>query len=265
MIRPEAKPLLSRWIYVLVKVGEEYLTPFTTDGLERIYRNGGYGDSFRIFLDRVLEALAAPEWPAGTYFPGGWYRALDAAREPPEGVEITPERFRSFFMEEVRVDPEGAWFVGRKRIEGRVLGYFLRNLHFDPDLERYLIRYWLDTYFETRYLHHQSPPFRVLRCSEDAGGFLLHLNDESEEPLRPETLRMDAAERLYCAVKPEGLPARFADPARWQLLQQVEEAAPGWVLRLGAREVPLALEGPLVFPGGLGAPAQQPSAAEPPP
>ena len=262
MIRPEAKPLLSRWIYVLVKVETEYLTPFTPDGLELIHRKGGYGDPFRPFLNRVLETLADPRWPAGTYFPGGWYRALDADREPPERVEITPERFRAFFVEEVRVDPEGAWFVGPKRIEGRVLGHFLRNLHFDPDLERYLIRYWLDSYYETRYLHHQSPPFRVLRCSEDAGGFRLHLNDETEEPLRPETLRMDAAERLYCAVKPQGLPARFAEPARWQLLQQVEEAAPGWVLRLGAREVPLALEDPLVFPGGLGVPAHPPSAPE---
>ena len=137
-------------------------------------------------------------------------------------------------------------------MQGNVLSFFLRHLEFDGEIERYRIRYWLENYYETRYLHHLSPPLRVCRVIPSAAVAELVLNDGSTEPLRPATLRMDKQERLYCGIRSAGLPALFEEKARWQLLQPVEGQGDGWVLRTDQGEEPLQLEAPLDFPGGLG-------------
>ena len=135
-----------------------------------------------------------------------------------------------------------------------MLSFFLKHLEFDGEIERYRVRYWLNNYYETRYLHHLSPPLRVRRFVSSPAAAELVLNDGSTEPLRPATLRMDEQERLYCGIRSTGLPALFEENARWQLLQQVEEQDGGLVLRTGQGEVSLQLEAPLDFPGGLGGP-----------
>ncbi len=252
MIDPVAQPLLDRWIYVLVKVDGEFLAPFTVTARERIEREGGYGAPFMPFLNRFMETLHGPLWQAGTYYPGGWYRSLEAAGDGhPEQAEITRAALAPYYQEEFVVQADGGWRVGQKRIEGAVQRFFLNNLSFDEELQRYVIRYRLEMHDETRYLHHESPPYRVLQAVFREGRAELLLNDGSTEPLRPESLRMDGAERLYCAVKAERLPAQFQDNARWQLLQHVEEREGGWVLCMNDGELPLQLDGPVEFPGGV--------------
>lgn len=244
-----AQALLKRWIFVLVRVGEEFVVPFTAAGRERIAREGGYGDEFMPVLARIMTALGEPRWAPGSYYPGGWFRSLQAKGEDPLQVPLTPETLGPFHLEEVRVDEAGRWFVGPKQVEGRVLEHFLKHLEFDGELERYRINYKLETYYETRYIHPLSPPYRVVAVSPDLA--TLTLNDGRTEPLRVETLRMTPDERLYVAVKPEGLAALFEDNARWQVLQHVDESGGGWTLSREGARVPLQLDGPRPYRGDV--------------
>jgi hypothetical protein len=244
MLTAQGRALLERWIYVLVMAGEDYLAPYTPARWERVAGHSGYDAGFRPFLERCLEALPRPGWAAGSYFPGGWYRALVARGEDPARATIAPETFAPFFLDEVVVDARGDWFVGGKPIVGRILDHFLRNLHFDAELERYVIRYRLERHVETRYLHHHSPPLRVRRVTLDGAGITLWLNTGERERLHPETLRLDARELLYCAVRAERLPARFEEPARWELLKDVEARDGAWVLHVGGCALETTLEAP---------------------
>lgn len=239
MLTETGRTLLDRWIYVLVKVDDTFVVPFTTGRLGRVEADPGYPPGFRPFLQRVLAALTAPGWAPGSYYPGGWFRMLAAQGADPLAAEITPEALRRFTLEEVRVERDGRWFVGPKHVEGRILRHFLRHLSFDPALGRYVIHYKLERDYETRYIHHESPPFRVQRVTFAHNPPRLHLNDGTHEPLRPESLRLDVAETLYCAVKAEAVPAVFSDEARWSLLQHAEERDGRWVLPLAGGPVTL--------------------------
>jgi len=244
-----AQNLLKRWIFVLVRVGEEFVVPFTAAGRERIAREGGYGDAFMPVLERIMTDLGEPQWEPGSYYPGGWFRSLQAKGEDPLRVPIAPDTLRPFHLEEVRVDAAGRWFVGPKQMEGRVLDHFVKHLEFDAALERYRINYKLETYYETRYIHPLSPPYRVVAVSPDLA--TLTLNDGRTEPLRPDTLRMTADERLYVAVKAEGLAALFEDNARWQVLQHLDEGRDGWMLSRAGRQIPLHLDAPRPYRGDV--------------
>ena len=249
--KPDAvgRALLERWIFVLVLVGKEFLVPYFPAARRRIAEQGGYGPDFAPFLARTLETLTQPGWPAGSYYPGGLFRSLQARAQAPLELAPTLESMAGFATDEVRVEADGRWLVGPKQVQGNVLRHFLRHLEFDPELGRYRIRYWLEQYYETRYIHPLSPPLRVV--SADLGRMVALLNDETEEPLRPETLRMDAGERLTMAVKQHGLPALYEDNARWQVLQHAEQSGDGWVLLLPSGEVPLQLHAPRPYAGDV--------------
>ncbi len=259
--------LLPRRIYTLVKCGRQFRVPYLPAAWQALVASGEYGEDFFAFLGRFLAALREAEWPAGSYFPGGWYRVLLARGQDPARVPITPHALGPFYGDEVRVDEAGVWTVGRKIITGAVLQFFLRNLHFDPELQRYVIRYDLESYVETRYIHHESLPLRILALEGDPAGPWVHANDGTREPLRWDTLRMDAAEQVYCAVRPERLPAQFADGPRFRLLDRLTERptersedrsgvregerawerAGEWAVRWGEREHTLNLAAP--WPG----------------
>jgi hypothetical protein len=244
---PAGRALLERWIYVLVLTGGEFIVPYSRPRMAALEGRGEYEPDFFPFLRRFQDALAGPGWPSGNYFPGGWYRTLKAQGHDVPAVPITPGALGPFFGEEVHVDPRGRWRVGPQPVTGRVLEFFLRHLHFDADLERYFIRYNNVSYPETRYLRHQSPPFRVRAVTFADGAATLLLNDGTREPLRAESLRMDGREALFCAVKSATLPALLEDSARFQVLDRLEERAGGFVLRLNGRQIPLTLAAP--WPG----------------
>lgn len=243
--------LLPRRIYVLVKCGRDYRLPYGREGWEAILSASEYPADFPPFLSRFLSALRDPSWPAGSYFPGGWYRILKARGEDVAHVPIAPSAMGPFYGDEVRIDGAGTWTVGQKVITGTVLQFFLRNLHFDPDVQRYVIRYDLETHVETRYMHHESLPFRVIALDDRPGGLWLLANDGTREALRWDTLRMDSAEQLYCAFRPERLPARFADGPRFRLLDRLTERDGQWIANVGGLERALALDAPWPGAGSL--------------
>ena len=231
----QGRALLDRWIYVLVLAGGEFVLPYTRAAWDAIRREE-YGKDFPPYLERFLAALEGPGWPPGNYFPGGWYRALKAKGAALPESPPTPDGLGQFHGAEVRVDAAGRWTVGPKRVTGRVLEFFLNNLEFDATLGRYRIRYPLGKYPETRYLRHESPPLRVRAARLDDGAPRVLLNDGHEEPLRPETLRLNASEALFCAVRRQGLPAVFDDSARFQVLNRVAEKEGRWWLALPGGE-----------------------------
>ncbi len=243
--------LLPRRIYVLVKCGRDFRVPYLRSAWQALAACGEYEPDFFAFLTRFLEALRTGEWPAGSYFPGGWYRSLRARGQDPAQLAITPQALGPFYGDEVRIDASGVWTVGRKIITGAVLHFFLRNLHYDAELERYVIRYPLETHVETRYIHHESLPFRVLALEDRPAGAWIHANDGTQEPLRWETLRLDAGERLYCAFRPQRLPALFADGPRFRLLDRLEEREGLWIAHWGGEEHALSLAAPWPGAGAL--------------
>jgi hypothetical protein len=243
--------LLARRIYALIKCGRDYRLPYEESGWHAIFSRGEYPEDFEPFLGRFLTALSAGSWPPGSYFPGGWYRMLKARGEDVLRVAITPQAMGPFYGDEVRIDTAGQWTVGRKVITGSVLHFFLRHLHFDADVGRYVIRYDLETHVETRYVHHESLPFRVLALEARPDGSWLSVNDGTQELLRWDTLRMDADEQLYCAFRPERLPAQFADGPRFRLLDALEEHDGRWIARSGGTEHVLTLDAPWPGAGSL--------------
>jgi hypothetical protein len=247
MLTAQGRDLLARWIYVSVKVADDFIVPYTAERLAAAGAAPGYGAGYGPFLARFLEALRGPGWPAGSYYPGGWYRALRGREADPAAEPIAPAALGRFYLEEVTVDAEGRWWVGAKAITGRVLTHFQRHLHYDAELGRYAIRYRVERDFEARYLHHHAPPIRVRRALAADGAVTLLLNTGRREVLRPDTLRMDRAERLYCAVGEQALPAWFEEPARWELLKSADERDGDWVLSLGGQERVVPLHAPWPF------------------
>ncbi len=92
------------------------------------------------------------------------------------------------------------------------------------------------------YLHHKSPPIRIVRVLPAPNGLELVLNTGDRDWLDPATLRMDRNENLYCAVGPHRLAAWFLPDARWEVLKRADERDGGWVLHTGQGPAPLQLD-----------------------
>lgn len=240
MITDTGRDLLERWIFPMVRVDDDYSLPFTQEELNRIDGCPQYDGRMISFLKRFLENQAQNPWAPGSYYPGGWFQALLVSGEDPLSVAIEPEKLDRYYLEEILVTEEGRWYAGEKRIQGKVLTYFLQNLEFQQIISRYRIRYRLEQHYETRYIHHRSPPVRVSRVVETNGGIDLILNTGIQERLRPETLWIDSGEQLYCAVQETGTPAWFSEPARWELLKNAEERSGFWLLNLAGKSHELA-------------------------
>jgi hypothetical protein len=93
------------------------------------------------------------------------------------------------------------------------------------------------------YLEVEDTPLVVVRADfvqEGTGEselIRITLNDESQEELDPETLRVSPENILYCTVKNGQFPARFLRPAYYQIAQNLEEGEAGkFVLSLKKRK-----------------------------
>jgi hypothetical protein len=83
-----------------------------------------------------------------------------------------------------------------------------------------------------------------VRCSPpgpaEPESIRLSLNDDSIEPLNPETLRISRDNVLYCTVKAAGFPARFLRPAYYQMAEFIREDDQGrFFLRISGRDYPV--------------------------
>jgi hypothetical protein len=126
----------------------------------------------------------------------------------------------------ISVDKEGAWFHNGVPIvhRGFVL-LFYQSIHLD-DRGRYILK----LHNQTCRLDVEDTPFVVLRVTflakvEQRGGdcFMLHLIDETQEPLDPTTLTVGNGHVLYCKIRQGRFTARFCRPAYYQLAQHIQE------------------------------------------
>jgi len=216
--------LLRRWMFPMVKSGNKFGLPYGQEFREGLGTSGEYPPAFTPFLERFLVALAGPEWQPGSYYPGGWFRSLAAQGADPLAARLSVEELRPFFRDELRVDGRGRWWLGAKPIKGRVLSFFLKHLHFDPALNLYCVRYQLESVEEAQYLHPEAPPLRVRRIDRSSDLPMLELNDGTREPLDPRSLWLGGEDRLFAKVRSSVWTVEFDDPARWDVLQTVEQS-----------------------------------------
>jgi hypothetical protein len=91
----------------------------------------------------------------------------------------------------------------------------------------------------------EDTPLVVTRLTRQGERLHAVLNDGSEEPVDPATLRIGMGEVPYCAVRGGAFEARLSRAAAFQLLgmAQYDEASGRGTLRLGEREFPLRRAG----------------------
>lgn len=79
--------------------------------------------------------------------------------------------------------------------------------------------------------------FFVVNRVEVSGDFLrIRLNDNTWEKLLPSGIWLGTNQMIYCRVKNDSFPARFARPAYYQLAQNIEPQGDGFALKLGAKK-----------------------------
>jgi hypothetical protein len=150
--------------------------------------------------------------------------------------------------EEISVDADGTWFYrGAEIIHRDIVQLFCRHLIRD-DQGRYFIR-WGGQSCAVRVT---DTPLVVWGASvtRGAGGdesIVLHLSDETSEPMDPGSFYIGPRNVPYCRVREGALPARFSRKAYYQIAGMVDEDPDdgGFFLRIGARRFPIRQE-----PGG---------------
>jgi hypothetical protein len=137
----------------------------------------------------------------------------------------------------VEVDLEGKfWHKGAEIFRENILEIFFENVTQD-EWGRYII-VWQG---KPCYVDVADTYFVVWRVEEDASGALiLTLNDGRSEPLAPDTLKMGPENVLYCRVKDNQFPARFARKAYYQLAEKLGEEDGRFFIELGGQRHYLA-------------------------
>jgi hypothetical protein len=65
--------------------------------------------------------------------------------------------------------------------------------------------------------------------------YVLHLSDDTSEPLAPDTLFVGKDNILYCKVKNRSFPARFVRAAYYQLAEYIKEEGEVYYLPLNGK------------------------------
>jgi hypothetical protein len=118
-----------------------------------------------------------------------------------EGIRVSHPKLHDVLLRGVRfLEEEGVWIVQVGRFRGQI--------------------------------EVEEIPFWVVAYDPRAGA--IQLTDGTEEPLRAETLTVDADHVLRCTVKGR-FPARFTQTGQAHLLDALEARGDRWVLRLGDR------------------------------
>ncbi len=134
----------------------------------------------------------------------------------------------------LRVDIDGEWWDDDVQITHHgILANLRGTLRRDAD------GYFIQTRVRIPVIV-EDVPWIVVRV--ERRGEILHafLNDGTEEPIDPATLRIGAGDVPYCAVKEGRFDARLSRAATFQLLALVErDAGAGDVVKLGGRTYPL--------------------------
>ena len=130
----------------------------------------------------------------------------------------------------IRLDADGRfWHDGELIENANVSRAFHRGLERAPD-GRWMVRFGWDWAF----IQIDDAPYQVLGISL-GDPIRIRLDDESEEPLDPGSLRASSEGVLYARVK-QGADARLSRAAQGQLAPLLHERAGKLVLRMGERE-----------------------------
>ncbi|MBW1974619.1 MAG: DUF1285 domain-containing protein [Deltaproteobacteria bacterium] len=138
----------------------------------------------------------------------------------------------------ITVDSEGNWFYeGNPIIRKDILEIFYDNLHFDPD-----VGFWIEWHGSFCLIEAEDTPFVITRVdrektSDSEEKIVLHIKHlRDPEILNPSTLWIGKSNILYCLIKDEKIPARFARPAYYQFAQWVEEENGRFFLSLNGKK-----------------------------
>lgn len=138
-------------------------------------------------------------------------------------------------LPKLRIDVDGDWYDGDVQVTHAGI---LANLRagLTRDAQGYFIQTRVRIPVEVA-----DAPFVVTRFERRGGELVVQLNDGSQEPLDPATLRVGPADVPYAAVKGGRFEARFSRAAAYQLwgLAEHDERKGRSVLRHGGREYAL--------------------------
>ncbi|MDY6970987.1 MAG: DUF1285 domain-containing protein [Thermodesulfobacteriota bacterium] len=140
------------------------------------------------------------------------------------------------------IDKEGRWYhEGVEMIHRDFIRLFYENMELDSQ-DRYVINWG----GRRCYVDVEDTAFVVkgVVCQDGSQMenvlFLLHLSDDTQEELLPDTLFVGKANVLYCRVKNRAFPARFNRASYYQLAQYVEEEDSTYHLTLNGNKYPIS-------------------------
>ncbi len=124
----------------------------------------------------------------------------------------------------IRFGKDGLWYCNGEVVPNRAIrDLFSRTLIVLPDG-----RGRLELGEDKADVEIEDTPWVVTGCDgTSATGFSVTLNDGTHEALDPSTLRVGAADVLYCRVKGGAHEARFLRPAYYDLLRHAEPGPTG--------------------------------------
>ena len=145
----------------------------------------------------------------------------------------------------IYIDREGRWFHrGAEMVHREFIRLFYK--HMERDASGRCIISWSG---DRCYVEVEDTPFVIRQVHYEEGigeggcRFILHLNDDTREVLRPETLSVGAENVLYTMVRKGVFPARFLRPAYYQLAKYVEAEDDTYVLPLNGKKYAIRTTG----------------------
>jgi hypothetical protein len=157
---------------------------------------------------------------------------MPAEHEPPARTSASPpDAPAGWTLPDLRIGRDGEWFEGNEEITHAGIVANLR-----ATLRRDARGYFIQTRVRIP-VRVDDAPFIVERVEGRADGLHVWLNDGTDEPLDPVTLRLRPGNVPYGAVKGGAFDARFSRAATFQLLALADEneRTEETVLRLGGR------------------------------
>lgn len=127
---------------------------------------------------------------------------------------------------EITIKTDGKWYhKGTEIIRKDIIKFFYEHIDLD-EKGRYVIS-WRN---ERCVVDVEDTAFFVQAVEKIDSSFILHLSDETQEKLDPNTLYIGERNVLYCRVKGGRFPARFLRPAYYQIANYIEEDKDGYFL-----------------------------------
>ena len=140
----------------------------------------------------------------------------------------------------IRIDKEGNWYYqDLPIINKKIFLHFNQCLSQEPSG-----RYILSMNGEKCYLEVEDTPFVIQKVylSSDTSpspSLVVKLNDETEEPLQADTLRVGQDNILYCRVKEGIYEARLLRNAYYQLAEFLQQDGQDYYLVIEGTKIPL--------------------------